>query len=181
MVSARGDHTQNNSTRVLHNTCRPILHFICRGWSDDPAPTKHAIPIFSFWSPWMNPNPSLTWGSVWVFKKFSFPLLTPPWPTHLIMTWPTYLPTSFYTPSHHLPTYQSPTYLFPCTLPHSCTHLIFHVFFFLVNKLATPCSLMLLYCFFMLFLIFFPWQAMSSKLFFLRNIFWLAFCFLTSF
>jgi len=165
-VSARGDHT---TARVLH-TCRPILHFFCRGWSDPAAPTNMPSSFSRFGVVgWTLTQVSL-WEVVWVFKEFSFPLLTPPLPTHLIVTWPTYLLlNSFSSP----PTYQSPTYLFPCTLPHSCTHLIFHVFFFLVNKLATPCSLMLLHCFFFSPLTSYEWQVVFFKKLFLTCVLFL--------
>ncbi len=153
-MSAPGDHT---TTRVLH-TCRPILHFFCRGlkWS---STHKRAIPIFSFWGRWMNPNP--------IFFPFAHPSLT--YPPNDDFDLPTYLPTSFYTPSHLLPTYQSPTYLFPCN-PSSLLHLPnFSCFFlFCVNKLATPCSLMLLRCFIYLF---FKFVCFLDKL-------WVASCFL---
>jgi hypothetical protein len=129
-----------------------------------PAPTNMPSPFSHFGVVgWTLTQVSLG-GWCGFLKKKSFPLLTPPWPTHPIMT---------------SPTYQSPTYLFPCALPPCpcCTCLMRRwCFVILVNKLATPCSLMLLHCFFFFFP---PWQAMCGKFFFSKKHFLFVFCFLT--
>lgn len=116
----------NNSESYIHVGL--YFHFFCQGWSDPAAPTNMPSPFSRFGVVgWTLTQVSL-WEVVWVFKEFSFPLLTPSF------TYPpnsdlTYLPPSTLLLISYLPTYQSPTYLFPCALPHSCTRLIFHVFF----------------------------------------------------